>query len=479
MLTFKSDVARIKYEVFREVARLTLAGELAAKVDGLPRTFTDSGFTGYRCCVYKERAVLAERIKLTLGFSPRETEPEERLSEIVARRLSEHRLTAPVISIIETACDHCPIDRYMVTDACRGCVAHFCVNACPKKAIRVFGGHAYIDQDQCVECGRCSQACHFHAIVEVIRPCERSCPVGAIKPGPNRNSVIDFALCTACGICITACPFGAISDKSQLVEVISWLKAGQQVVAAFAPAIAGQFGPNVSLNQVMATLQKVGFSAAVEVASGADQVAKEEAREFRERIAEKGWLASSCCPAFVSLIKKHYPDLIDHISLTPSPMVTLARRLKEVNPDCRVVFIGPCVAKKEEALTPGSGVDAVLTFAELAAFLDASGLDPAKETPPETPGQGASPWGRGFAVSGGVAAAIQQELTAQGADVQFNAVRANGLEECKRYLNLARAGKLPGNFLEGMACVGGCVGGPAALVDAAQGGRAVEKFRLA
>lgn len=479
MLAFKSEVAKIKHEVLQEVARLTLAGELAAQVDRLPRALTDSGITRYRCCVYKERAVLSERIKMALGFSPREVDPEERLGEIVTNRLPEYRPAAPVLDIIDTACDRCPIDRYMVTDACRGCVAHFCVNACPKKAISIVGRRAYIDQEQCVECGRCSQACHFHAIVEVIRPCERSCPAEAIKPGPSRNSVIDFALCTACGTCVTACPFGAISDKSQLVEVIEWLKAGERVVAALAPAVAGQFGPNVSLGQVVATLKEAGFSAAAEVACGADQVAKEEAREFRERIAEKGWMASSCCPAFVALIKKHYPDLVDHISQTASPMVTLARRLKEVDPECRVVFIGPCVAKKEEALAPGSGVSAVLTFAELAAFLDAEGLDPAKASVQEAPIKGASPWGRGFAVSGGVAAAIQQELAAQGADVEFKPVRANGLEECKRYLALARAGKLPGNFLEGMACIGGCVGGPATLVEAPQGARAVERFRRA
>lgn len=479
MPAFKSEVALIKHEVLREVARLALGGELAAKVDRLPRALTDSGITRYRCCVYKERAVLAERIKLALGFSPREVDPEERLGETVKQRLAGHRPAAPVIDIIETACDRCPIDRYMVTDACRGCVAHYCVNACPKKAISIVGRRAYIDQEQCAECGRCSQACHFHAIVEVIRPCERSCPVKAIKPGPNRNSVIDTALCTACGTCVTACPFGAISDKSQLVEVIGWLEAGERVVAAFAPALAGQFGPRVNMGQVLATLKEVGFSATTEVACGADQVAKEEAQEFSERVAAEGWLASSCCPAFVALIKRHYPDLADHISRTPSPMVTLARRLKEDDPKCRVVFIGPCVAKKEEALAAGSGVDAVLTFAELAAFLDAKGLDPAQAGAPAGPVKGASPWGRGFAVSGGVAAALQAELTAQGAAVELKPVRAGGLEECKRYLTLARAGKLPGNFLEGMACIGGCVGGPAALVEAAQGAQAVEKFRHA
>lgn len=475
MLKFKSEVAKIKHEVLRKVAQLALTGELAEKVDRLPRAFTDDGITHYRCCVYKERAILAQRIKLALGFSPRELDPDAWLSEVVTKHLPGG-LSSPVLDIIEAACDRCPIDRYMVTDACRGCVAHYCVNACPKKAISIVGHRAYIDQEQCAECGRCSQACHFHAIVEVIRPCERSCAVGAVKPGPNRNSVIDNDLCTACGTCLTACPFGAIADKSQLVEVIGWLKAGERVVAAVAPAIAGQFGPTVSVGQVFTALRTAGFAAAAEVAWGADQVAKAEAREFSTELAQKKWLASSCCPAFVTLIKKHFPELADHVATTPSPMAALAQRLRKEDPACRVVFIGPCVAKKEEALAAGSRIDAVLTFAELAAFLAALEIDPEKmEAAAVEPG--ASPWGRGFPVSGGVATALAAELKAQGAAVELTPVVANGLEECKRYLTLARAGKLPGNFLEGMACVGGCVGGPAALVEAPQSARAVEKYR--
>lgn len=479
MLAFKSEVAMIKHEVLREVARLALAEQLRDQVDRLPRAFTDSGITHYRCCVYKERAILAQRIKLALGFSPHEVDPETRLSEVVDAYYAGHQIVAPVIDIIEEACDRCPIDRYMVTDACRGCVAHFCVNACPKKAISIMGRRAYIDQEQCVECGRCSRACHLHAIVEVMRPCERSCPTGAIKPGPNRNSVIDKGLCTSCGACVAACPFGAISDKSQLVDVIQWVKAGERVVAAFAPALVGQFGPRVDMGQVLATLKQLGFAATAEVAYGADQVARQEAEEFGRRVAETGWLASSCCPAFVAFIRKHYPDLVDHISKTPSPMVMLARHLKKQDPNIRVVFIGPCVAKKEEALAPGSGVDAALTFTEVAAWMDAMGSDPAKITVPVEPDQVASPWGRGFAVSGGVAAALKAALEGQGTEVGFKPVLANGLEECKRYLTLAQAGKLPGNFLEGMACVGGCVGGPAALVEAAHGARAVERFKCA
>ncbi|MDN5312386.1 MAG: hypothetical protein PWQ68_1359 [Thermoanaerobacteraceae bacterium] len=474
MRSFKSEVALIKHEVLKQIARLLFDDKLEDEVNRLPRVLTRAGLTHYRCCVYKERAVLAERIKFALGFSPKEVDEEERLGQIVRERLKGHKVKLPIIDIIEIACDRCPIDRYLVTDACRGCVAHYCVNACPKKAITVVGRRAYIDQEQCVECGRCSKACKFHAIVEVSRPCERSCPAEAIKPGPSRNSIIDKDICTSCGTCSTACPFGAITDKSEICEVIDWLKSGTKVIAAVAPAIAGQFGPKVKIGQVFSALIQLGFAKVAEVALGADEVAKLEAEEFRHLIEDKNWLVSSCCPAFVSMVKKHFPDLVGHIAPTPSPMVVLGRKLKAELPDHKVVFIGPCIAKKEEAMVQDSGIDAVLTFEELDALFDAKNINPAdlNEMPPSF--APATSKGRGFAVSGGVADAVSRVLDDDGLSGILKPVRASGLEECKKMLSLARAGKLEGNFLEGMACEGGCVGGPAALVEANKGARAVE-----
>lgn len=476
MPKFKSEVARIKHEVLREIAKLAFAGELVTKIDKLPRVLTKAGITHYRCCVYKERAVLAERAKFALGFSPREVDEEARLSEIAQNSLEDHKMQLPVFDIFDVACDRCPIDRYIVTDACRGCVAHYCVNACRKKAITVVGRKAYIDQDKCIECGLCSKACQFHAIVEVSRPCERSCPAQAIKPGTKRNSLIDRNLCTSCGFCIASCPFGAISDKSQIVDVIKWLKEGKKVVAAIAPAIAGQFGPKVEIGQVFAAAKELGFTSTAEVAVGADMVAKLDADEFEKMADEKGWVASSCCPAFVSYIKKSFPDLQEHIVDTPSPMVVLGRALKAKDSERKVVFIGPCVAKKEEAMAPDSGIDAVLTFEEIAAMLAAKDIEPSKLSPQDASEGQATKWGRGFAASGGVAEAVEAALDDGPPKVKLQAVKACGIAECKRLLMLARSGQLPGNFLEGMACEGGCVGGPAALVQSRESTRAINKL---
>lgn len=476
MPKFKSEIAKIKHKVLREIASLAFNGDLVSEIDKLPRRLTEAGITHYRCCVYKERAVLAERAKFALGFSPREVDKEAWLSEIAEKSIESSKLQQPIFDIFDVACDRCPIDKYIVSDACRGCVAHYCVNACPKKAITVVARKAHIDQDKCIECGLCSKACQFHAIVEVSRPCERSCPTQAIKPGPRRNSLIDRDLCVSCGVCITSCPFGAIADKSQIVDVIKWLKEGKKVIAAVAPAVVGQFGQKVELGQVLAALDELGFSATAEVAVGADIVAELDAKEFEEMVDEKGWVASSCCPAFVNYVEKNFPDLKDHVVNTPSPMVVMGRKLKAEDPESKVVFIGPCIAKKEEALAEDSGIDAVLTFEEIAAVFAAKEIEPGKLEPQTATHGQASKWGRGFAVSGGVAQAVRAVLGDEQGQEKIQAVTGNGIDECKHLLTLARSGRLPGNFLEGMACVGGCVGGPAALVQARESTRAIDKL---
>ena len=477
MRQFKSEVAKIKNDVLREIARFAFESKLEEEIDKLPRTLIESSTSYYRCCVYKERAIVADRAKFALGFSTKELDSEERLGDIVSNRLEGHEINGPVLDVIETACDRCPIHKFIVTDACRGCVAHYCLNTCTQDAITIIERKAHIDQDKCVECGRCSQACHFHAIVEVKRPCERSCSAKAIISSSDRNSSIDEDLCISCGNCIIGCPFGAITDKSMMVKVIEWIKNGENVVAAVAPAVAGQFGPNVEVGQVMNALLELGFTHTAEVAQSADEVARLEAEEFAEMVDEKGWLASSCCPAFVDYIKTQFPEIADHIAPTPSPMVLQGRKIKKENPDYKVVFIGPCIAKKKESLKEDSCIDAVLTFEELGAMFEAKDIDPEKLESVNASFGKATSHGRGFAVSGGVAAALEEALKAQNLDVDLKPVKANGLDECRKMLTLAKVGRLPGNFIEGMSCEGGCIAGPATLVLPKQGEKAVKKYK--
>ena len=295
------------------------------------------------------------------------------------------------------------------------------------------------------------------------RPCEKGCPAKAISMGPDRKATIDDNKCIACGSCVNQCPFGAIQDKSYITDAIHMVMGaehwGYKTYAVLAPAIAGQFAP-ATYGQVVTGLKKLGFSGVAEVALGADMVADHECGE----LVEKGMLTSSCCPGFVGYIKKKHPDMADLVSRTPSPMVMLGLHLKEKEPNARVVFIGPCVAKKKEFQLGRSmnAIDCVLTFEELFALFQSRDIELTELE--ESPLDEASPYGRNFARSGGVAQAVAQVMKEKNLDFDLKAVPCSGIAECEVALMKAKRGMLDGNFIEGMACEGGCVQGAGCLV---------------
>jgi ferredoxin hydrogenase large subunit len=443
-----TEIDKIRRQVLTEVSRLTFEGRLLREIEELPYKLYDEGIRNYRCCQYKERAVLKERIRLAVGQDPkRDREP---LVNAAIKALKEDKVEGSMLRVIDIACDRCPIDAILVTDACRNCVAHNCVNACPKKAIQIINGKAVIDKEKCVECGLCAKACSFGAILQLQRPCERSCEVKAISSSEDRHAVIDEEKCVSCGACTVGCPFGAISYKSEIVPVIKRLKEKDDVIALVAPSISGQFGRSVSLGQVITGLKELGFSEIREVAVAADEVAKLEAEEEID-----GWLTNSCCPAYKNYVTKHFPELKDHVSHQLSPMALMATQIRKEKPNSYLVFIGPCLSKKEEAQEL---VDAVLTFEEIACMFVARDINLAtlgKSPYTDSP----SKYGLGFAQSGGVSAAL-------GTYKSVKVKTLNGLSECKKALLLAKANRIDAEFLEGMACSGGCVGGPGTLVDA-------------
>ena len=281
--------------------------------------------------------------------------------------------------------------------------------------------------------------------------------------GEDKKAFIDPAKCTSCGACVYQCPFGAIMDKSFIVDAIQMLqgaeKWGFNVYAAVAPSIAGQFAP-ADLGQVVTGLKMLGFHDVVEVALGADMTAKTEAGELEE----KGMLASSCCPAFVDYVEKNFPDQAHLISEPPSPMIMAARYIKRKDPSAKVIFIGPCVAKKMEVRLGKTmrAVDIALTFEELYAMFDSKGIDVTKLEYTEL--DQASGFGRSFAHSGGVSAAVTQALKERGSKFQIKAQPCSGFEACKLAFLKAAKGVGDFNFIEGMACEGGCVQGPAQLI---------------
>ena len=203
-----------------------------------------------------------------------------------------------------------------------------------------------------------------------------------------------------------------------------------------------------------------------EVAVGADLCTLDEAKDFLEKVpAEQPFMATSCCPSWAVMAKKLFPEQANCISMALTPMVLTARLCKQQHPGEKVAFIGPCSAKKLEAMrtTVRSEVDFVLTFEEVMGMFEAKGINfnEITQTAPLREGTAA---GRGFAVSGGVAEAVREAISHIDPDREVKTACAQGLKDCRKMLTLAKAGKYNGYLLEGMACPGGCVAGAGTLL---------------
>ncbi len=453
----ETNVHKIKYKVLRSVTRRAFDGHIMESYYEIPKEITPGPRASVRCCIYKERAVTQERVKLAMGGNPK---------------------NPSIIEVIDIACDECPVDRFTVTPSCRRCIASRCITVCPKNAItKDRRGNAVIDIDLCIECGRCEKVCPFGAITENIRPCERSCKIGAISMNAEKKATIDPEKCITCGACAFQCPFGAIGDKSYVLDAVNIIKDSNEgknykVVAIVAPAIASQF-TYAKMGQVVSAIKKMGIHDVVEAAAGADMVTIKEADE----LLEKGFLTSSCCPAFVKYIKTYMPQMAEHISHNLSPMAEIGRYLKlKSKENIKTIFIGPCMAKKEERLRSSveDWVDCVLTFEELQAMLD--GLEIFPEDMEEDSINDASIFGRIFARSGGLSEAVQAILKEKGVEKEVRTLACDGIEQCKIALLKASKNALDADFIEGMACSGGCIGGPVNVVHEPRNKMHVDKF---
>lgn len=456
MRKFDTKVQYLKYKVLREVARDAWNDTLLENVLNIPKIIVPGKTPTMRCCVFKERAILGERVKLAMGGD---------------------KHNGNVVEVIEIACDECPAAGYEVTDSCRGCLAHRCEDVCKRGAITFDHNHvAHIDKSKCVECGQCAKVCPYAAIAHRTRPCQNACKVKAISINADGAAAIDNEKCISCGACVYQCPFGAIMDKSFIVDVIDILKGSDfgrnyKVYAVVAPSIASQF-TYAKLGQVITGLKKIGFHAVVEAALGADMVAMWESKE----IAEKGFVTSSCCPGFVRYIQSAFPALEKYISHNPSPMAAIGKYIKGTDPTAKIVFIGPCTAKKmemqREEVRPY--IDSVLTFEELQALFDSREFDITNLE--ENVLDNASYYGRIFARSGGLTDAAAQALKEQNIDFEIKPEVCDGIEACKVALLKKSKNVLTANFIEGMACEGGCIGGAGCLTHGPKDKTQVDQY---
>ena len=268
---FDTKVQLLKYKVLREVARHAYNDTLLESFNDIAKVIVKQKTPTMRCCIYKERAIVGERIKIATGGDKKNPN---------------------IIEVIDIACDGCPEGGYTVTEDCRGCIAHRCEDVCKRGAI-TFDEHqkAHIDKDKCVNCGQCAKVCPYTAIANHKRPCERACKIKAISTDEEtRAAKIDYSKCISCGACVYQCPFGAIDDKSFILDVINMLKGSDnnnryKTYAVVAPSISSQFS-YAKIGQIIAGIKKIGFYSVVEAALGADMVAYSEAKE----LAEKGFL---------------------------------------------------------------------------------------------------------------------------------------------------------------------------------------------
>ena len=476
-----TDVNDIRKKVYAEVAKLSYEydGDLSGMAE-IAYNIIPGEESKYRESVFLERAVINERVRMAMGL------PYRRASETTSVLhgaeecvIPEKYYQPPLINIIKFACHKCPDNEVRVTDACQGCLAHPCEKVCPKDAIHLENGRSVIDQEKCIKCGKCLNVCPYNAIIRMERPCARVCGMKAIKSDEMGRATIDQEKCVSCGMCLANCPFGAISDKAQIFQCIQAIRGEAPVYAIIAPAVAGQFGKDLKPGKIRAAFKALGFEDAIEVAIGADLCTLEEAKDFVEEVPAKiPFMATSCCPAWSVMAKKLFPQQSECISMALTPMVLTGRLVKKEHPGCKVAFIGPCVAKKLEASrrTIRSDVDFVLTFEEVQGMFAAKEVD---FTALEEIGSmhGASADGRGFAYGGGVAAAVVNCIKEKYPDKEIKVANAEGLDECRKLLQQAKAGKMNGYLLEGMACPGGCIAGAGTIQPIVQSKKAVEAHR--
>lgn len=474
------DLINIRRQVFAKIAKMAYEGTDLEELEKASFEILPGEVATYRDSIFRERAIVEERLRLTMGLNARKPTEYYRVTDGISEvDVDENRFIEPLINVITFACEACPEKAFYVTDNCRKCLAHPCTNVCPTNAVSIGKKRAIIDQEKCIKCGRCRDTCPYSAIVKYDRPCAAACGVNAIESDYLGRAKINRDRCVSCGNCIIQCPYGAISDKSQIYQLIKSLKSNEHMYAIIAPSFLGQFGPLASPAQIFEGIKQLGFVDVVEVSLGADITTLKEAKEFLEKVPhEIPYMGTSCCNSWTIMVEKLFPDQYQYISDSASPMVETAKYIKKKDPKAKITFIGPCISKKLEALREDvkDYVHFVITFEELMGMFVAKGIELSEiEVSDEI--QDASALGRGYAIAGGVAEAVKKTAAEIDPSREIKVEGVSTLQDCVKLMRLAKAGKKNGYLLEGMACAGGCIAGPGTLASLNRVRKAVLEFK--
>lgn len=470
-----NHIARLKKEILINIIKAFDTEEFEENTRKIPyKMRPKNAEVPFRCCIYKERAVLKDRSIAGLGFSIEEDDETVSLATYAKRAVEREKPEENTLTVLQAACKGCVPSRVFVTDLCQGCVARPCIASCNFGAISTVDGRSVIDGEKCKNCLKCVNACPYGAIVKIRVPCEDVCPVDAIKKDESGHAKINFDTCISCGKCISACPFGAIHEKSQIVDILVRIKQNKKVVALLAPAVVGQFP--YTIGQIKAAMQKVGFSNVFEVAYGADITIRHEGEDFIERM-ERGddFMTTSCCSAYNQLVKKHIPEMVPYVASSKTPLYYSAELAKKEDPDCITVFVSPCATKRKEGME-NPDVDYVINFEELGDLFVAKKIQVEDCDDIEFEKQ-SSKQGRKFPITGGVSKAVVDYLKKEDiepAPYVISGITKQTIRELKKF---AKSGSCEfGNLIEIMSCNGGCIGGNATLNPTNKAKKLVEEY---
>ncbi len=473
-MNIDNQTFHLKQEILVRLVKAYLSDDFAEKTRLIPYDMRPQGAeVPFRCCIYKERAIIKDRLIAGLGFQIENDDEVTMLSDYAKAAEQRETIDDKNLTVLQQACKGCASNTILVTDLCQGCVARPCEKSCKFGAISVVDGKSVIDQEKCKKCQMCVKACPYHAIVKATVPCEDNCPVGAIKKDETGFASIDYDKCISCGKCIVSCPFGAVHEKSQIIDILKAMKSDKKVIALIAPSIAGQF-PG-TMYQLKSAIKKAGFDDVYEVAQGADVTTHNEAKEFLERMEEgEEFMTTSCCAGYNQFIKKHLSEIKPFVSDTKTPMYYTAEIVRKTEPDAVLVFVSPCVAKRAEVFE-NEQVDLIMNYQELGALFVAKKIEILNCDEEEYVVE-SSKQARNFGVIGGVAEAVKKALPNEDAVQPYviNGLNKDSIKELKKF---ATSGKCDcGNMIEVMCCEGGCIAGNGTVNSVKHAKKSLDKF---